>query len=186
MKVNNETDRPIYASLSDGEWYEIPVGESIDVTDAHLAQELLQYGATMSNEDRTAALSEAAGDARRENSLTASASVSEGEAQARVDRQRTVDVSSGGVMTGGTTVVDPNAGKPVDPDAAPADENVDPAALKGAELDKALDDRSLSKTGTADEKRDRIAQYEKAQAELREQAGSNSGEVTPDGSTPQE
>lgn len=43
-------------------------------------------------------------------------------------------------------------------------ESADQPELKGAELDQALTDRGLSKTGTADEKRARVAEHDAAQA----------------------
>lgn len=40
------------------------------------------------------------------------------------------------------------------------DEPVDPAELKGKDLDAALDKAGLSKDGTADEKRTRLAEHQ--------------------------
>lgn len=50
------------------------------------------------------------------------------------------------------------------PDDADAPEPVEDDLLKGAELEQALKDRGLSTTGTADEKRARVAEHDAAQA----------------------
>jgi hypothetical protein len=42
----------------------------------------------------------------------------------------------------------------------PAEEVVEAGDLKGEALDQALADRGLAKTGTADEKRERVAEYD--------------------------
>lgn len=44
------------------------------------------------------------------------------------------------------------------------DEPVDPADLKGKELEEALESAGLDKTGTADEKRQRLAEHLASQA----------------------
>lgn len=176
MRAGNGSDREIRANIA-GEWYCIEPGKSIDVTDPNVLTVLGEYGAEISARELEEALEGAAQAARAQNSKTASANASTADIEAR-HAQVTTDVATG-------AVIDPNAGvvadRTADPvpgtgDTPPVTEQPPAEELKGEALDKALEDRGLPKTGTAPEKRDRVAEYDKAQAELAQQAG---------GSTPQ-
>lgn len=166
MKAGNDTDREIRANIK-GEWYCIEPGKSIEHDDPVVISTLGEYGAAISQAELQQANAEAADMARAENSKTASAVASTADIEAR-RAQVTVDHATG-------AVVDPNAEVTIarNADPIPGTQGVPPVTeatpaeeLKGAELEAALKDRELPTTGTADEKRERVAAYDKAQAEL--------------------
>lgn len=178
MRAGNGSDREIRAQIK-GEWYCIEPGKDIDVT-PEVASILGEYGADISQADLQAANAEAADLARAQNSKTASANASTADIEAR-RAQVTTDVATG-------AVVDPNADVVTAPNADPIPGTSDgpatgdaPAAgeLKGAELDQALKDRDLPTSGTADEKRARVAEFDKAKAELDQQAAGQAGGDAP-------
>lgn len=149
MKVSNETEGEFF-SFVEGEWYQIQAGDSIEVEDFNVAMQLVAAGASVDKAEHDAMILGAAKDARAENSKTASASASEGDIL-DAQRQQTIDPATGAVTADPAVVETPE---------------VDASELKGAALEEALTTRGLSTTGTADEKRARVAEHDKAQAEL--------------------
>ena len=183
MRVGNDSGREIRANIK-GEWYCIEPGKSIEVDDPAVVSTLGQYGATIDRAELQAADAEAAEAARAQNSKTASANASTADIQAR-QAQVTTDVATGAVVDPNAEVTAARNADPIpgtapagdDPEATiragEAGDNGEAEKLTGADLDKALTDRGLPKTGNADEKRARVAEYDKAQAEL--QAGQTGG-----------
>jgi len=172
MRAGNDSDREIRANIK-GEWYLIEPGKSIDVEDPDVLSTLGEYGATIERADLQRAHAEAAEMARAENSKTASANASTADIEAR-QRQVTTDVATGAVVDPNAEVTaargtEPIPGTSADPATTDADGDGDAEVkLTGEALDEALTTRGLPKTGSADEKRQRVAEYDKAQAELQD------------------
>lgn len=143
MKVfNPDDDRSILASIAvnvgeAGTWFEIPAGESIDVDDYVVASTLVEHGATAAAADLQAARELWAERNRQQNSRTASAAASEGEILSR--QQRTVDVVTG-------TVSEPLKG----------------SALSAAVAEANASGAGIDTKGSADEKRDALAVWQRA------------------------
>lgn len=188
MRVGNGSGREIRANIK-GEWYCIEPDKSIEVDDPEVVSILGQYGAQIDRAELQRADAEAADAARAQNSKTASAVASTADIQAR-QAQVTTDVATGEVVDPNAEVTAARNAEPIpgtapagdDPNAVIDGENAgdgEPEKLTGADLDEALTARGLPKTGTADEKRNRVAEYDKAQAEL-----NGDGSTTGDGAPP--
>lgn len=148
MKVTNPNpERELRAHVF-GTWYVIPADDSINVDDPKVVTSLVEYGAKVERHALEAALEQHGDDNRQQNAAHASAPASEGEI---LERQRTVDVATG---------------------------SVDEARqLKGESLDEALKAAGLSTSGTADEKRERLAEYRAAELEAAQtDAGQTGGQ----------
>lgn len=141
MKVHNPSpDRPFFACVGSDNWYEIPPGESIDVEDYVTASTLVEHGATADRTELEAARILWAERNRGINSLTASASASEGVIVKR--QQATIDVA-----TGTTSADGPLAGD----------------ALKAAVVQANADGAEIPARASADEKRAALAEWQRKQ-----------------------
>lgn len=140
-KIQNPSGVQPWYGQAFGKWYSIEPGGSIDVEDAEVASCLAAMGGIYGGTQAPAAPvvespadAEARARAQAANAKTASVPASVAEEVAR--KQLT-------------------AGPEVSPEIAQATA----AELKGGSLDDALDAAGLSKSGTADEKRARYAQW---------------------------
>jgi len=148
---NPSADREFVANVG-GVWYQIPAGESMTTDDPRVATTLGEYGAGLSTEDTLDALDEHAAMNRYENALHGSAPASEGSI---MGAQVTVDAATGTVERSGIP-------------AAPT--------LRGEALDQALRDAGLSTSGSADEKRARLAEWQAEDLEIPVEGAGGTGE----------
>lgn len=168
MRVTNpNTDREIIATvavvqddLDTLETFVIPADEGIDVDDYAVASTLVEYGATADPADLAAARALWAERNRSVNSRTASASASEGEILGR--QQVTTDVATGSTTATGGTV------------------------LRGAELDAAVrqaneSGASISTSGSADERRAALSEWQALQGSSTPPEGSGQYVLTATG-----
>lgn len=172
MRVENVTERDVYAPF-EGKQYTVKSGSSIDVP-ARVALSLAETdGLTVARSEAEAELvsdgAEALGESRVERLVSPMEDHGPG----------TYAPDAGALGAGRGSII-------ADPMLSPADQRVGAAAepgegtdtgsgLKGAELDAALEERGLVKTGTADEKRARVAQYDAEQEASSPSSSSSSG-----------
>lgn len=142
-KATNDTDHEIAAQVG-GKWYSVAPGKTVSAS-ARDALSLGEYGLTVLDRDQVIAADDAP--------VTRGETRHTGGRQHRQDDDRTnpagasVDVTGD---TGSTTGADP---------AGDGGNQGEDEILKGAELDAALEEAGLAKTGTADEKRERLAAH---------------------------
>ena len=177
-KVTNGTGRPVTANIR-GEWFHVAPGKSVTVDDPRVALSLGEYGLTVADRDRVVEAEPVP--------VTAGETRHTGGRQHDIDDPRANPPGTPVTETGdtGSTIPAPGVqgvtaeaaaeGEPnrvqgvgeeaerVAAEAAARDaaaRGVTPVEdLKGAELDEALETAGLTKSGTADEKRARLAEH---------------------------
>lgn len=153
MRVVNVTERDVYAPF-EGKQYTVESGGSIDVP-ARVALSLAETdGLTVDRSDAEAELvsdgAEALGESRVERLVSPMEDHGPG--------VYAPDAGEKGAGLG-SIIADPMLSAEAQRVGAAADEDSG-TGLRGVELDAALEERGLSKSGTADEKRARVAEYD--------------------------
>lgn len=182
FKVTNPTDRDIILNrFEGGDTYVVPAGKSITTDNQRAALTLAEAGAKLDQQTYEAAVNAEARDEaegrvesgvadridraqRRDRIGAGEPTVVNPSPVAPVGVQEEAGVP---VVPSDEAVTDPHPSAPVpdelvDGDPVPAADPFEPAVeeerLKGAALDEALEGLSLAKTGTAEDKRARLAE----------------------------